>query len=306
MPHRTFPFLLAACACLLLASSSAAELEVIWSEGITDESYWYLAAPFDGSALPSQITAGTFAIAYCRADTYDFKTGLPVASQPGICRPSASPSGSFGGIGYVYPDSNVVFNSSGASLTAKLNHEYYPAYGSSVHVTDTEIFVWGSRPLKDPSYGTACAFYAAAGQQSLQTGPCIDDYGIGEQAEDISLSRDGLVLLLSAGFKLAVYKRPSISSAFQQVFNFTFGVVVNFVALSADGRVIVCGCDDGLCGYTWSAAGVYNRVWSVASIDGFHFENAALGAGDDTHLLAVAVMNNEDSTQWCLRPCSSS
>ena len=53
--------------------------------------------------------------------------------------------------------------------------------------------------------GSACMFHASAGQKSLSAGPCIDNYGEGEQAQDISLSSDGLVLLLSAGFKLSVY-----------------------------------------------------------------------------------------------------
>jgi hypothetical protein len=141
------------CACLLLALSTAAELTALWSSRISDESYWYLAAPYNGSSLPSQITCGTFAIAYCRADTYDFTSGRLMSSEAGVCRPAASPSGSFAAIGYVYPSSNVVFNSSESSLSAKLDHQYYPAYGTSVIATDAEVFVWGSRPLKDPSFG---------------------------------------------------------------------------------------------------------------------------------------------------------
>jgi hypothetical protein len=145
--------LVAACASLLLSASSAAQLTALWSARISDESYWYLAAPYNGSSLPSQISCGTFAISYCRADTYDFTSGRLLSSDAGVCRPAASPSGSFAAIGYVYPNSNVVFNSSEASLTAKLDHEYYPAYGTSVIATDAEVLVWGSRPLKDPSFG---------------------------------------------------------------------------------------------------------------------------------------------------------
>ncbi len=219
---------IAALAIILLTSPTAAQIKQLWSAGISDESYWYLAASYNGSALPTQITSGTFAIAQCRADTYDFASGRHISSQNGVCRPAASPSGSLGAIGYVYPDSNVVFNASGTSLSAKVDKQcvardgtlqfhimelffcdplsrYYPAYGSSVIATDNEVFVWGSRPLKDPSYGTACMFYAHASAKSLDDGPCIDNYGEGENAEDISLSKDGLVILLSAGFKLAVY-----------------------------------------------------------------------------------------------------
>ena len=70
------------------------------------------------------------------------------------------------------------------------------------------------RPALPPLYfcDTLRMYYATAGQQSLQEGPCIDDYGIGEAAEDISLSRDGLVLLLSAGFKLALYAQRPLTS----------------------------------------------------------------------------------------------
>ncbi len=142
-------------------------------------------------------------------------------------------------------------------------------------------------------------FHASAGQKALSAGPCIDNYGEGETAQDISLSSDGLVLLLSAGFKLAVYTRPSIDAGFQQIFNFTFGVVVNFAALSGDGSVFVCSCDDGMCGYKLDASGSYARAWSVASVDGFHFEEAALSAAvPDANMLLVALMNNDDSTQW--------
>jgi hypothetical protein len=142
-------------------------------------------------------------------------------------------------------------------------------------------------------------FHASAGQKSLSAGPCIENYGEGETAQDISLSSDGLVLLLSAGFKLSVYRRSAIDAAFQQTFNFTFGVVVNFAALSGDGSVFVCSCDDGMCGYKVDTAGSYLRAWSVASVDGFHFEEAALSAAaPDADMLLVALMNNNDSTQW--------
>jgi hypothetical protein len=145
-------------------------------------------------------------------------------------------------------------------------------------------------------------YFAHAAAKVLTDGPCIDDYGIGEAAEDISLSRDGLVLLLSAGFKLAVYTRASTDSAFAQAFNFTFGVVVNFAALSADGSAFVSGCDDGMCGYKLAASGSYQRMWSVASIGDFYFEYATLGTDSSGGLLAAAVMNNQDGTQWCSLP----
>jgi hypothetical protein len=141
-------------------------------------------------------------------------------------------------------------------------------------------------------------FRASAAQKSLNAGPCIDNYGEGETAQDISLSSNGLVMLLSAGFKLSVYTRASLDAAFQQTFNFTFGVVVNFAALSADGSVLVCTCDDGMCGFKVDSSGSYDRAWSVASVDGFHFEEAALSAGPDADLLLVALMNNADSNQW--------
>ena len=102
------PLLVAACASLLLSTSTAAQLTALWSARISDESYWYLAAPYNGSSLPSQISCGTFAISYCRADTYDFTSGHLLSSEAGVCRPAASPSGSFAAIGYVYPDSNVL------------------------------------------------------------------------------------------------------------------------------------------------------------------------------------------------------
>ena len=197
-----------------------------------------------------------------------------------------------------YPDLNLVYNTSSTTLSAKINHEYYPAFGSSVIATDNEVFVWGSRPLKDPSFGKACMFYAVAGNNSVRDGPCLESYGEGENPEDISLSSDGLVILLTAGFKVAVHKRASIDSPFQQAFNFTFGVVVNFASLSADGRSFVCSCDDGVCSYKEDASGSYTRSWSIASVDGFHFEEAALSTGSDSDSLVVALMNNEDSTQW--------
>jgi hypothetical protein len=150
--------LLAVSAAILLVSSSAAQLSVVWSERISDESYWYLAAPYNGSSLPSQVTCGTFGIAYCRADSYDFASGRLVSSENGVCRPAASPSGSLGAIGYVFPNSNVVFNSSGTRLVAQLDREYYPAIGPSVLATDTEVFVWGSRPHDDPSFSIACMY----------------------------------------------------------------------------------------------------------------------------------------------------
>jgi hypothetical protein len=148
----------AACAAVLLASPAAAQLKLLWSSGISDESYWYLAAPYNASTLPSFITSGTFAIANCRSDTYDFVSGRLLASDAGVCRPAASPSGAVAAIGYVYPDANVVFNSSGSSLSAQLNKQYYPAYGSSVVATDDEVFVWGSRPLKDPRSPNSTGF----------------------------------------------------------------------------------------------------------------------------------------------------
>jgi hypothetical protein len=273
-------------------------IDVLWSARISDESYWYLAAPYNGSVLPSQVTAGTFGIAYCRADTYDFSSGRLVSSEKGVCRPAASPAGSVGVIGYTYPNSNVVFNTSDSNLVAKIDKQFYPAFGSSIIATDAEVFVWGSRPLKDPSFGHACMFHASGRSQTLQAGPCIDDYGEGENAQDMSLSSDGLVLLLSAGFKLAVYRRSSVSSSFQLSFNITFGVVVNFAALSSDAEMFVCSCDDGLCGYSIDATGTYTRTWSVASVDGFHFEQAELGNDSDSHMLLVALMNNEDNNQW--------
>ncbi len=113
----------AALAVILLTSPAAAQIKQLWSAGISDESYWYLTAPYNGSALPAQITSGTFAIAQCRADTYDFASGRHILSQVGVCRPAASPSGSLGAIGYVYPDSNVVFNTSGTSFAAKVDKE---------------------------------------------------------------------------------------------------------------------------------------------------------------------------------------
>ena len=292
------PLLLAACVSFLLSSSSASNLSVLWSSRISDESYWYLAAPYNGSSLPSRITCGTFGIAYCRADTYDFTSGSRISADVGVCRPASSPSGSLGAIGYVYPNANVVFNSSGSSFAAKIDGQYYPAYGNSVLATDHEVFVWGSRPLKDPSFGVACMFYASEAKKSLEAGPCIENYGEGEAAQDMSLSSDGLVLLLAAGFKLSVYKRPTIDGAFLQTFNFTFGVVVNFAALSADGSVFVCSCDDGMCGFKIDPSGSYERSWSVAPVDGFHFEQAALSASGDERTLLVALMNNADSTQW--------
>ena len=290
--------LFAVCASFLLGASSASQLSVLWSSRISDESYWYLAAPYNGSSLPSQITCGTFGIAYCRADTYDFTSGSRISSDVGVCRPAASPSGSLAAIGYVYPNANVVFNASGSSFSAKIDKQYYPAYGTSVLATDHEVFVWGSRPLKDPSFGVACMFYGSEVKKSLEAGPCIDNYGEGEAAQDMSLSSDGLVLLLAAGFKLSVYRRASIESAFRQTFNFTFGVVVNFAALSADGSVFACSCDDGMCGYKIDPSGSYERSWSVAAVDDFHFEQAALSAASDDETLLVALMNNADSTQW--------
>jgi hypothetical protein len=289
--------LVAVCCTFFLAPSSASELSVLWTSRISDESYWYLAAPYNGSSLPPRITCGTFGVAYCRADTYDFTSGDRISSDVGVCRPSASPS-SLGAIGYVYPNANVIFNSSGSSFAAKIDHQYYPAYGSSIVTTDHEVFVWGSRPLKDPSFGVACMFYGSEARKSLDAGPCIENYGEGEAAQDISLSSDGLVLLLTAGFKLSVYRRASTDGAFQQTFNFTFGVVVNFAALSADGSAFVCSCDDGMCGFKIDSSGSYERSWSVAAVDGFHFEQAALSLSSDDETLLVALMNNADSTQW--------
>jgi hypothetical protein len=288
----------AACCSFLLTAAGAAELTTLWSSRISDESYWYLAAPYNGSSLPSHVTSGTYGIAYCRADTYDFASGARVSSSAGVCRPASSPSGALGAIGYVFPNANVVFNSSASSFSAKIDRQYYPAYGASVLATDDEVLVWGSRPLKDPSFGIACMFHGSSSKKSLEAGPCIENYGEGEAAQDISLSADGLVLLLSAGFKLSVFRRPSLSSAFQQTFNFTFGVVVNFAALSADGSSFVCSCDDGMCGYKADASASYSRAWSVASLDGFHFEQAALSSGGNDDALLVALMNNADSTQW--------
>jgi hypothetical protein len=141
-------------------------------------------------------------------------------------------------------------------------------------------------------------YHAAAGMKSVIAGPCIDNYGIGESAQGMSLSRDGRVLLLSAGLKLSVYRRLSLAGDFEPVFNMTFGVVVNFAALSSDGGFFICSCDDGLCGFKIASSGSYDRAWSVASIDGFHFEQASLSSGTDNDALVVALMNNADSTQW--------
>ena len=236
-----------------LCSVAATTGKTLWSTSITDETYYYSLISVESSIF----YAGTLGLVQgCHVDGYDIFSGKLIKNISDVCVVSNKDTdiSGFGSIGYEFPDLTIFYTDSKYQWKDQIvGRQYYPAYYESIVTRDDFVYIWGMEPTKGGSDEIACVYTLTTLTGTLTRGPCLQDIGTGQGADIISVSGDGKVVLLTAGFKAEIYDFNKDTLEFTIRYNISAGYST-VASLSHDGNNFAIGTAQGIAYYSYNGS----------------------------------------------------